>query len=99
MTKRKSDESKAWVERDDWAQPFLDNLNRNVRLEYIYDVDHGLRPVDDDYYKFKDEFIVQWGSREFERVIYELALRNWNLYHKIKPVYREHLGHKSGDIA
>jgi hypothetical protein len=37
------------------AQDLADNLGRNVKLDHIEDVETGLRPMDEDYVKFKKE--------------------------------------------
>ena len=37
----------------DWAQQFVDNLNRNVVLDHINAVEQGNMPPDEEYFRLK----------------------------------------------
>lgn len=66
------------------AETMLQNLKFNSKLDHIDYVEHGVRPVDDDYCKFKDEFIKLWGEKKYksesvkrEELVEELYGTNW----------------------
>ena len=54
---------------DEMVANMVASLNFNVKLDHIVYVDLGIRPMDDDYTKFKTELIKQLGNDEFEKHI------------------------------
>lgn len=54
---------KEWCDLE--AQKLVNNLNRNVKIDHIDYVEHGVRPVDDDYFAFKKEFIELLGQDKY----------------------------------
>ena len=52
---------------DEMVTNMVASLNFNVKLDHIVYVDLGIRPMDDDYPKFKTELIKQLGNDEFKK--------------------------------
>lgn len=66
---------------DSLAQALVNNLNQNVMIDHVSFVEHGVRPLDDDYYTFKKKLTKKLGKKE-------LASRLKDIEDKAIPEYR-----------